>query len=572
MADDSDTEDNQPAVHPTFWHGLFAGLQSGVQQLNGALEQAPASGLYNAGLGLMSAAKPFGNVGDSLMQSGQQAIQNRGAMQQQAIQSYGLARQKEMWPAYKAVADQITNRFTGGGNMSAGTSMAPPPAVPDNPYRPMPPLQPITANPGADIQLNAAAKFLGMPAPNPEPKDQQGALELQQKQRQQQISPSINVLKSVASAGNADQLIQNDPELSARYAELAPHMGLDPNPKTLIPENGRAFGALAHNLLQGSAGGTPMDMPKIYDVVPGPGGQNWIVERGGTGPPKVEGSQMLPDYDLVPGTDPATGAKTMTPVLRKPGGANAPLTAINAALHGAQTPTVPSTGRPAINVPSAVNAAPTGGVGQPTGPTATLNSYEKPSDTELKVATLANYARSNLPIMKQMEAAGYRMSPTVRAAVINAATSDDPGKLSQWMSQEMLAHALSDKDLQYMAALMPFLQAAGHDMTGARLTTGQMRTNFESTIPVASNDPKYLSTVANNRQQLYAGLLAGSGNAALQPQFAKTLGADKLGMQQSNQLPVIIKSPADIKNLAPGQHFITPDGRHLVNRPRNGQQ
>lgn len=556
---DQDQTDQQP----TFWHGLMSGLQ-----------QAPANPLVNMGLGLMQAAAPFGNVGTSLMNANAATIQNRGAMQQQAIQSYGLARQKEMWPAYKAVADQITNRFTGGGNMSAGTSMAPPPAVPDNPYRPMPPLQPITANPGADIQLNAAAKFLGMPAPNPEPKDQQGALELQQKQRQQQISPSINVLKSVASAGNADQLIQNDPELSARYAELAPHMGLDPNPKTLIPENGRAFGALAHNLLQGSAGGTPMDMPKIYDVVPGPGGQNWIVERGGTGPPKVEGSQMLPDYDLVQGTDPATGAKTVTPVLRKPGGANAPLGAINAAQHGATPNTAPSAPGTVRRVPitSAVNAPRGGGVGQATAPTSVLNNYEKPSDTELKVATLANYARSNLPVMQQMEASGYRMSPTVRAAVINAATSDDPGKLSQWMSQEMLAHALSDKDLQYMAALMPFLQAAGHDMTGARLTTGQMRTNFESTIPVASNDPKYLSTVANNRQQLYAGLLAGSGNAALQPQFAKTLGADKLGMQQTNQLPVVIKSPADIAKLASGQHFITPDGRHLVNRPRNGQQ
>ena len=87
-----------------------------------------------------------------------------------------------------------------------------------------------------------------------------------------------------------------------------------------------------------------------------------------------------------------------------------------------------------------------------------------------------------------------------------------------------------------MAALMPVLQAAGHSMSGARLTQSQMRTNFESLVPVASKAPDYLSTVAANRQHLYNGLLAQSGNAAQMPEFKNTLGADRaaLAMPQTN--------------------------------------
>src|SRR5580692_10299619 len=150
MADDSSA--------PSFLQGLMSGLTNG------------ANPITNMGYGLMSAAKPFGNVGDAMMQANAQTIQNRGAMQQQGIQAYQLARQKEMWPAYKAAADQIASRF-GNGNM---TNPAVPSAAPGgatvatqapNRYAPLPPLAPISANPGADLQIGSAAKFLGMPSP-----------------------------------------------------------------------------------------------------------------------------------------------------------------------------------------------------------------------------------------------------------------------------------------------------------------------------------------------------------------------------------------------------------------------
>src|SRR5580698_6700451 len=71
-------DDNDQSQQPTFWHGLMAGLQSG-------LNQAPSNPLVNIGLGLMSAAKPGGNVGDALMLANQQTMQNRGLMQQQQL-------------------------------------------------------------------------------------------------------------------------------------------------------------------------------------------------------------------------------------------------------------------------------------------------------------------------------------------------------------------------------------------------------------------------------------------------------------------------------------------------------
>ena len=188
--------------------------------------------------------------------------------------------------------------------------------------------------------------------------------------------------------------------------------------------------------------------------------------------------------------------------------------------------------------------------------------YEKPNADNYKAANFANYARTNVALMKQMEDSGYRMSPSIRTAVIDAAVNEDGGKVAQLFSQEFLAHRLSPEDTQYMAALMPVLQASGHSMSGARLTQSQMRTNFESLIPVDSKDPGYLGTVAANRAHLYNGLLAQAGSAVHAPEFEGTLGSDVAKL--TNSSPVRVNSPAEARALKPGTQFMTPDGRLKV--------
>ena len=112
MADQSDP--SQPSSG--FWGGLMSGLTN-----------APANPLYNMGLGLLSAAKPFGNVGDSLMQANQATIANRGAMQQQAINKFQLQRAQQLWPAYKSVADMLPQMLgLGGASQQQGSSAAAP--------------------------------------------------------------------------------------------------------------------------------------------------------------------------------------------------------------------------------------------------------------------------------------------------------------------------------------------------------------------------------------------------------------------------------------------------------------
>lgn len=520
------------------------------------LNQAPGNPLVNIGLGLMSAAKPYGNVGDALMQANSQTLQNRGMMQQQGIQSYQLARQKEIWPAYKAIADQVARRY-GGGNMSAGTSMAPPsnaPGVPSqapqdqNQYRPLPPMSPASNDPVGDLNLSKAAQSVGFPTPIPDPKSMQEAFELSQKQRQVQVAPSATVLKSVASAGNADQLVQNDPELAARYSELAPHMGLNPDPKTLIPENARAFAAMAHNLIQGSVGGSSIDMPKIYDVVPGgPGGQNWVVERGGTGAPKAEGTQALPDYSLEKSWDPVTQQNRVQPVMTKPGAPPPPIAAIQAAQGRKPTAQAP------------VAAPPGNGLGQPAAPPMNTG-YTAPSSDAIKSVGFAASLRSGLTTVRNLERQGIAPSPTQRMQIIKVASGEDSGALSLWMQQQALKHNFDPNMQTYLAGMMPVIQAVSHDQSGARLNESQIKSNLETVIPVDVGNKPALSQINASRDGFYHQSLIGAGASIHTPQFEDTLGADQrhLALPRKNAQGWTLHR--DTRN---NYAYVSPDGKNF---------
>jgi len=73
--------------------------------------------------GLMSAAKPFGNVGDALMGANQATIQNRGAMQNQALQRYQLQMAQQEMPWRMQYLKGLAGLL--GGDQSGASAGAP---------------------------------------------------------------------------------------------------------------------------------------------------------------------------------------------------------------------------------------------------------------------------------------------------------------------------------------------------------------------------------------------------------------------------------------------------------------
>jgi hypothetical protein len=522
---------------PTFLTGLMAGL-NGVG----------SNPLFNIGMGLMSAARPFGNVGESLMQANQQTAQNQAAQQNLAINRINAQKAQAMWPMYQKVLERAVNGPQGG--MPQAPQSAPQGQPPPNQYRPPAPLAPIGGDPVGDVSQGQAMSVMGIPGSESflnSPKNLQAAQEFLTKQRQSQVAPQMSILDTIAGASNADQIVKSDPELLSRWQEVAPRLGLNPT-TGLTPENARAFGRYGYNEFAGTSQLPAKPMPDIFDQIPGQNGQ--VIQRNrSTGAITEPIPQKLPTYSLEKQWDPTTGRDIGIMVQTSPGGSAAPA----GALSGPQVPQTTAPRRPAATAPGTPTQPTKSGVGATTATSIDLG-LTKPDDANQKAANFANYARSNVAAMKQMEDSGYRMPPTIRAAVIDAASSDDSSKLSQLFSQEVLAHKLSPDDMRYMAALMPVLQASGHSMSGARLTQSQMRTNFESLIPLESQDPSYLGTVADNRKHLYNGLLAQAGNAVYMPEFKDTLGADVSALQKSG-----VKGAPAIGTVSKGYKYIGGD-------------
>jgi hypothetical protein len=134
--------------------------------------------------------------------------------------------------------------------------------------------------------------------------------------------------------------------------------------------------------------------------------------------------------------------------------------------------------------------------------------------------------RSGMNTLNKLETQGINLSPAARTAFLSAATSEDTGSLHLLLSQEALAHGITPKDQTYMAALMPMLQAAGHDQSGARLSTSQVRQNIESMLPIDVKNKESMDQIRQNRQGFYVGLLGQAGSSIQLPQYKNTLGAD----------------------------------------------
>lgn len=366
------------------------------------------------------------------------------------------------------------------------------------------------------------------------------AQDYQIKQKQLQAQGPLNLIDSAFYSDRPATMVMNNKNLISQWPQFAQQLGVDPV-KGFNDENVRRALAMAGNNVRGMAGIAPKEYPAQLQTIAGPNGQ--VLQRDSvTGKDTEAVGQKLPSFALEKRWNPATGKEEGMMVQTSPGGSAAPA----AALGGA-----PMRGAPgASTVPGA-----TGGLGQQASAPIDLG-YQKPSDPQLKAAMFGSEMRGGMQKVDELEKRGVTLSPSTRAAFINAATSEDSGITHQFIGQWLLAHKLSNDEQTYMSAMMPLLQAAGHDQSGAKLTTGQIRQNLESIIPLNTSNKELMEQVNTNRQGFYVGLLGQAGSALQLPQYKNTLAADLSKVQNQAAGP---KSAPAIGTIVKGHRFLGGD-------------
>lgn len=246
MADD-------PQQSP-FLQGLMSGL-SGTNPL------------VNAGFGLMAAARPYGNVGESLLQSGQVTQQNRLAQQQAGMQQLQMQKLQAMMPMLQQYYKGV------GGMFSPQPQQASPDTAPPSAPGGVPSQMPgMGIDPGTALNLGTMGAVVGAPGAAELAKYPENYTKVQealQTQKKMQLQGPMALLKSVASSPEADAIVQNDPKLMAQFTQDAPHLGV----QALTPQTARTWAAFAHNNLAGPAGVATIEMPHPLVSSKGPNGQ-----------------------------------------------------------------------------------------------------------------------------------------------------------------------------------------------------------------------------------------------------------------------------------------------------------
>lgn len=237
----------------------MAGLQN-------AASQSASNPLFNMGLGLMSAAKPFGNVGDSLMQANMATLANRQAQQKLGMGSLQMRQAQAEFPLRMAWLQHAMGTLGGQQPQTAPPQQGvSPPAPPQMPG-------PAGIDPMQSVNLGLAGGALGMPGAESflkAPAALESVQKYQLERQQQQVAPLLAKLKSVSTAPQAADMVNNDDELKQLWQQTAPKLGFN----SLTPANARAFGALAHNQVAGSAKLPTIDMPQPLTDESGPNGQ-----------------------------------------------------------------------------------------------------------------------------------------------------------------------------------------------------------------------------------------------------------------------------------------------------------
>jgi hypothetical protein len=513
--------------------------------------------LMHLGLGIMSAAKYGGNLGDGISGALTNYYNQRLAQQRVGMGSLELMRQRLLMGA-------AMNEFQGGAPQGAAPSRAPTPGAqppvapagllgppqqaPQGPQSPQqdapswltPPSQAdIYSTPVSGISPGYLRGTAILSGRSPLP-DLASLREQQLKLSQQQYAPVIARMDTMIKADKPTQYMQADPEFKAAWPVLAQHLGLDPQ-AGLNDANVRTAFSFARNNLASALSEATIAPPVQQQSLPGPYGSLYQREPVEGKLSQVTGPSY-PSFSLEKGaTMPGEGPSQSYVIPVQTGG-------------------YPGSGRGAAPRSTTVRAAATSGgaAATPAAPGSTLPSgaiatgIAPPSGDQAKAAALASDMRAGLSRLQQLESTGYVLSPKARAAIVNAATSEEGGLTNQLISQEALKHALSSNDQTYMAALMPVLQGAGHSMGGARLTTSQVRQLLESVAPVDTKNVEAMQQINQNRLAYYTGVLGEAGQAAYLPQYQKTLASDWRSLAAGQ--PLAFGAPASTaKPLAPGE-------------------
>lgn len=250
------------------------------------LNSMPENPLFNMGLGLMSAARPFGNVGESLMQANQQTLQNRAARQKYQLDNIGLQQKSLQLPLAQAMINSMSGQQPQGlmappqqpmsppsigaipgmqpqmPPMSAGQGpMAPPPqAPPSAPAWMTPPSQAsIDQTPiaGVDPRLLRAYSMMQGKDPVEADKSIQGQ---QLALAQRQVGPTIARLEDLVKSDAPTRVVSANADLKAAWASMAPSLGLDPVKDFNDANVRQAFGHVGNNL-RASVGQASQEAP-----------------------------------------------------------------------------------------------------------------------------------------------------------------------------------------------------------------------------------------------------------------------------------------------------------------------
>lgn len=251
---------------PSFMSGLMAGLNN-----------LPTNPLFNMGLGLMDAARPFGNVGESLMRANQVTMQNQSARQDQQMKQIQLNMANMKLP----VLEQLFGASAQGAPAaSPGPSQGAPPAAVPSFLAPSGPTQ--APQIGLDSLMadsqggQSAAKppnWLTAPTQggidalpvngmdprllrqyssvvlNKDPIETDKAIQAQQLAlAQRQYAPAIARLDDVVKGDVPTRMVSADPDLKAAWNAVAPQYGYDATKDFTDANVRQAFGHVANTL------------------------------------------------------------------------------------------------------------------------------------------------------------------------------------------------------------------------------------------------------------------------------------------------------------------------------------
>lgn len=291
------------------------------------------------------------------------------------------------------------------------------------------------------------------------------------------------------------------------------------DPKTLMGPNAdyyvRLVATMEANRQRAELKMAPLPMPVGYQDVNGPYGQHAQVQLGGETPGKETEiiGQKLPTFSPEKGTDQATGKDVIKMLQTSPGG-------LPSGLGGGTLGTTSG----GTGVPR------TGGIGTVVGAPVDMG-YPKQSPENEKAGTFATMLRSGMQNAIKMESNKVYFTPYERTVIINGIASEGGGgvipgseALSQYLSQNAVTK-FSPEKAEYLASVLPMIQASVHQIGGVRITPGGIRADFDKLVPLNGDDKSAYAQVMRNREGLYRSTLNSAGPAANSP-LMPDLGED----------------------------------------------